>query len=147
MTGRRQLLRDEHGMAISVWMALIVPAVLLMLGIAVDLSGHIGAKRHAYEVAAQAARVAGQKLDADSYLADGRTLRLNPTRAGNAALAYVAGSGMTGSVRAVSATRLVVSTTATYRPQFLSMLGVGTLTVTGEATIDSVRTLEGQERR
>ena len=42
---------------------------------------------------------------------------------------------------------LVVTATASYRPQFLSMLGVGNLRVTGEASINIIRTLDGRERR
>ena len=139
--------RDERGMAISVWVVLIVPAIMLMVGVAVDLSGQIGAKRHAQEVAGQAARVAGQQVDPDSYLADGAHVRIDPGKARTAALAYIRASGMTGAVRVGSATTLVVTTTARYRPQVLSMIGVGDLIVTGEATIDTIRTMEGQQRR
>ena len=143
----RTRVRDERGMAISVWVALIVPAIMLMVGIAVDLSGQIGAKRHAQEVAAQAARVAGQQVDPNRYLADGRQVEIDPGQARVAALAYIRAAGMTGSARIESATTLVVSVTATYRPQFVSLIGVGDLTVTGDAEIDTIRTLEGQPRR
>ena len=64
--------RDERGLAVSVWVALIVPLVMLFMGIAVDLSGKVGAMREADAVAAQAARVAGQQIDADAYMEDGR---------------------------------------------------------------------------
>lgn len=139
--------RDERGMAVSVWVALAVPLLMLVMGIAVDLSGQIGATRQAQEVAAQAARVAGQQIDAETYMATGRSVKVDPARARAAASAYVRASGMTGATRIDSTTRLVVTATASYRPQFLSMLGVGNLRVTGEASINIIRTLDGRERR
>ncbi|MFT3832472.1 MAG: pilus assembly protein [Micropruina sp.] len=139
--------RDERGLAVSVWVALIVPLVMLFMGIAVDLSGQVGAIREADAVAAQAARVAGQQIDADAYMADGRKVRVDPARARAAARRYIESSGMTGNVRIESTSRLMVTTTATYRPRFLSILGVGGLQVHGEAFVTIIRTLDGQERR
>ncbi len=139
-------MRDERGLAISVWIVLIVPAVVLMFGVAFDLAGQFAAKRQAYEVAAQAARVAGQQIDTDTYMS-GQRVVVDPARARSAAVAYIRASGMTGSATMTSSTTLTVTTTATYRPAFLSGVGVGDLTVTGEASIDTIRTLEGQARR
>lgn len=142
----RARMRDERGLAVSVWIVLIVPAVVLMLGVAYDLAGQFAAKRQAYEVAAQAARVAGQQIDTDTYMS-GQRVVVDPARARSAAVAYIRASGMTGSAAMTSSTTLTVTTTATYRPAFLSGMGVGDLTVTGEASIDTIRTLEGQVRR
>ncbi len=142
----RARMRDERGLAISVWIVMIVPAVVLMLGVAYDLAGQFAAKRHAYEVAAQAARVAGQQIDTDTYMS-GQRVVVDSTRARSAAVAYIRSNGMTGSATMTSSTTLTVITTATYRPAFLSGMGVGDLTVTGEASIDTIRILEGQVRR
>lgn len=139
-------MRDERGLAISVWIVMIVPAVVLMFGVAYDLAGQFAAKRHAYEVAAQAARVAGQQIDTDTYMS-GQRVVVDSTRARSAAVAYIRSNGMTGSATMTSSTTLTVIATATYRPAFLSGMGIGDLTVTSEASIDTIRTLEGHVRR
>lgn len=139
-------LRDEKGAALTVWAVLTVACMTLIMGIAVDLSGQINAKRHAGDVAAQAARAAGQQIDAELYLGDGRTVAIVNTRARDAAIAYITAAGMTGSAR-ITGTELVVETYATYTPLFLSALGVGDLQVTGTATTRVVRALDGEERR
>ena len=51
--------RGERG-SVTVWMVLIVMVLTMVIGIAVDLSGQVNAKRRAGDVAAQAARAAGQ---------------------------------------------------------------------------------------
>lgn len=139
-------MRDERGLAISVWIVMIVPAVVLMFGVAYDLAGQFAARRHAYEVAAQAARVAGQQIDTDTYMS-GQRVVVDSARARSAAVAYIRSNGMTGSATMTSSTTLTVIATATYRPAFLSGMGIGDLTVTSEASIDTIRTLEGHVRR
>lgn len=136
----------ERGAAVSTWAVLIVAATTLILGVAVDLSGQIAAKRQAGDVAAQAARVAGQQLDAVAYLTDGRTSELATTRARAAAVAYITRAGMTGTVTVDTPTTLVVTTIAGYTPVFLSAFGVGRLEVTGTARTEMVRAANGRER-
>jgi Flp pilus assembly protein TadG len=139
--------QDERGTAVSVWAVLIVTVVTLLVGIAVDLSGQIGAKRLAGDTAAQAARVAGQQLDTAGYLAGTSSLEVEVARARAAALDYVKAAGMTGQVTIESGAELVVSTRATYEPVFLTAIGVGPLEVTGTARVRIVRAYEGEERR
>ena len=118
----------------------------LIVGIAVDLAGQINAKRLAGDVAAQAARVAGQQISADAYMEDGRSVEIIAARARAAAVDYIKSAGMTGTTRIESGTELVVETRASYTPVFLSALGFGELQVTGTASIRSVRAQEGRER-
>lgn len=137
---------DERG-SVSVWAVLIVTAFALIVGISVDLTGHIAAKQRTTDVAAQAARIAGQQADPDSLMAGTRTVTVNPQRARQAALAYIAGAGMTGTATLTpGGTQLTISTTDSYRPVFLSSLGMGPLTVTGTSTARLVRALDGSER-
>lgn len=138
---------DERGTAVSVWAVLVVTVVTLLVGIAVDLSGQIGAKRLAGDTAAQAARVAGQQLNITGYLAGTSSLEVDVARARAAALDYVQAAGMTGQVTIESGTELVVSTRASYEPVFLTTIGVGPLEVTGTARVRIVRAHEGEERR
>lgn len=137
---------DERG-SVSVWAVLIVTAFALIVGISVDLTGQIAAKQRTDDVAAQAARIAGQQADADSLMAGTRTVTVSPQQARQAALAYIAGAGMTGTATLTAGgTQLTITTTDSYRPAFLSSLGMGPLTVTGTSTARLVRALDGSER-
>lgn len=137
--------RGERG-SVTVWMVLIVMVLTMVIGIAVDLSGQVNAKRRAGDVAAQAARAAGQQISPDAYLADGRSVELAVAKAKASAVDYIEAAGMTGSARVESGTELVVQTETTYRPIFLSAVGIGDLTVTGSASIRVVRVADGKER-
>ena len=53
---------------------------------------------------------------------------------------------MTGTVTIQGGVRITVTTTARYQPVFLSSLGFGPLTVTGNATGRLVRIQDGTER-
>lgn len=142
----RTLRRDERG-SVSIWAVLIVAAFTLIVGISVDLVGQIAAKQQAADIASQAARVAGQQAEPDQLMTGGHTVTVNYSRARQAALTYIAAAGMTGTVTAqAGGAELQVSTTAEYRPQFLSTIGVGPLTVTGTATARLVRAKDGSER-
>ena len=112
---RRELRCDERG-SVSVWAVLIVLAFTLIVGISVDLVGQIAAKQHAADIAAQAARIAGQQIDPDALMSGRRTVSVDTTRARQAALDYIAGADMTGTATiAASGTELQITTTATYR--------------------------------
>ena len=53
---------------------------------------------------------------------------------------------MTGTVNVRSGNLLEVTVTDHYTPMFLTSLGVGTLTVTGQSTARLVRAVQGTER-
>lgn len=145
-TRLHHLRRDERG-SVSVWAVLIVAAFTLIVGISVDLVAQIAAKQHAADVAAQAARIAGQQVDPDDLMAGGRTVAVDTTRARRAALDYIAGADMTGTATITAGgTELQITTTATYRPLFLTAIGVGPLTVTSTSTARLVRAQDGSER-
>ncbi|MGC3994768.1 MAG: pilus assembly protein [Propionicimonas sp.] len=137
---------DEQG-SISLWAVLIVATFTLIVGISVDLVGQIAAKQHATDIAAQAARIAGEQIDTAAVLGGASTVTANPTRARQAALAYIAGAHMSGTVTITAGgTQLAITTTASYQPVFLTSIGLGPLTVTGSSTARLVRTLKGSER-
>ena len=142
----RQLRHDERG-SVSIWAVLVVAAFTLIVGISVDLTGQIAAKQRATDIAAQAGRVAGQQLEPNTIMAGQATARVNLERARTAALAYIASADMTGQVSVqAGGTELLVTTTASYQPVFLTSIGLGPLTVTGTATARLVRAQEGRER-
>lgn len=143
---REKELTGERG-SVSVWAVLIVVAFSLIVGISVDLCGQVAAKQRANDIAAQAARIAGQQTDTDSLMAGTRTVRVDPQRARQAALAYIAGAGMIGTATLTAGgTQLSITTTDSYRPTILSSIGVGPMAVTGTSTARLVRAQDGSER-
>lgn len=109
-------------------MAIVAPALLLLVGLVVDGGGQLTAVQQAEGVAAQAAR-AGVDAGAGADIA-GRT---DPTSARIAAETFLRDAGATGTVR-VEGQQVTVTTAVTYRTSFLGLIGVHTLTGTGEAT-------------
>jgi hypothetical protein len=143
MTTRRS--HNQRGSALTTGTVLLVTVFTLILGVAVDLSGQVQTKRQAHEVAAQAARIAGQHLDADRFLDSGGRVRLSTTAARKAALSYIAQTGMTGDVT-INGTDVTTTVTAQYTPVILPILGITTLPVTGTANARAVRALDATER-
>lgn len=136
---------DEKGTALTTGAVLLVTVFTLILGIAVDLSGQVQTKRQAFDVAAQAARVAGQQLDTDRFLDTTGSFRLSTTTARQAALDHIERAGMTGDVT-IDGTDITVTATAQYTPVILPILGIATLPVTATAHARAVRALDGTER-
>ncbi len=141
----RRTLHDERGSALSTGAVLLVTVFTLILGIAVDLSGQVQTKRQANDVAAQAARIAGQQLDADRFLDSGGRIRLSSSAARKAAYDYIEHAGMTGTVT-IDGTEITVTATAQYNPVILPIVGITTLPVTATADARAVRALDGTER-
>jgi Flp pilus assembly protein TadG len=138
-------MRNERGAVVSVWTTVIATIMVLVLGIAVDLGGLVHAKQSAGDAAAQAARHAGQQLSTGTLLDTGR-LEVRTRQAKAAAIDYLNAIGMTGTATVEDGTTLVVTAHATYRPLFLSAMGVGPLEVTGASSVRVVRVENGTER-
>lgn len=136
--------RDERG-SVSVWLALAAFAMVVCVGIAVDLGGHVHAQQRARNIAAQAARSAGEELAA-AQAVRGQTPTVDVGAAKRAASAYLAEAGVTGSVSVRSGNVLDVTVTDSYTPMLLTSIGVGTLTVTGHSSARLVRAVQGTER-
>ncbi len=144
MTIRTRRLRDERG-SVSVWLALAAVALILCVGIAVDLGGQVHAQQRARGIAAQAARTAGEEVAAAQAIR-GQTPTVDVAAAKRAASTYLSQAGVTGTVTVRSGNVLDVTVTDTYTPMFLSSIGVGTLTVTGHSSARLVRAVQGTER-
>lgn len=141
---RRNPLHDERG-SISVWLALAAAAMILCVGIAVDLGGHVHAQQRARDLATQAARTAGEQV-ATGPSVRGQNPTVDTNAAKQAAAGYLARAGVTGTVQVQAGNTLVVTVTDSYTPIFLSSLGVGTLHVTGHSAARLVRAVQGTER-
>jgi Flp pilus assembly protein TadG len=123
--------RDDRG-AVTLFVAVFTVALLAAVGLVVDGGGKVRALQRADEAAREAARAGSQMLDVPSAVR-GNGVRVDPAAAARAARAYLDAAGVEGTVT-VRGNTVQVSTTLTYRPVFLSVAGVGPLTVTGSAT-------------
>jgi len=129
---------------VTVWLALAAAAMVLCVGIAVDLGGQVHTQQQARDIAAQAARTAGEHVDAQAIR--GRTPTVDTVAAIAAADEYLRRAGVTGTVTISSGTTLQVSVTTSYQPIFLTTLGIGPLQVTGTSTAELVRAVDGTQR-
>lgn len=137
-------LDDAERGSVSVWAATASVIIIICVGAAVDLGGQVRAQQHARDVAAQAARVGGQYLDASAV--QGRYPSIAVGQARSASEDYLAAAGVTGSVTISGGTEIRVSVTDTYDPLFLGIVGIGNLTVSGDATARVIRTMGDAER-
>lgn len=136
--------RNEQG-SISIWVVTATIVMMTLVGLAVDLGGQVHAQQRAHDVAAQAARAGGQQVEAAPAV-EGRYVALDTAAARRAAEQYLAAAGVEGTVTITGGTTLVVRVTDIYEPTFLSMVGIGDLTVTGDASARLIRTTGGVER-
>lgn len=128
----------------SAWVAVTTLAMLLFVGLGVDFGGQLHAIQNSRAVAAEAARIGGQQLDAPQAVR-GQGAVASPQAARSAAQTYIEGAGLTGSVSVVEG-RIVVTTSATYRTKILSLVGIGTLPANGHASARIARAVDGVEQ-
>ena len=133
-TVARRLKHDDRG-SMSPFAAIAVIALLIIAGLVVDGSGRIEAVQRADNVAREAARAAGQAIHAGPAVR-GVAAYGNTSAGRRAAQQHLKAAGMTGTV-SVSGNTITVTATTTHRPIFLSLVGIGSLsvTVTGGAYI------------
>lgn len=135
---------DERG-SVSAWMALASFAMITVVGLAVDLGGQVHAQQRAHDVAAQAARTGAQEVLAAPAV-QGRYARIDTAAARQSAQAYLSAAGVRGTVTVQGGNRILVTTRDTYPTKFLGIIGIGKVTVHGEATAHLVRSLGGVPR-
>lgn len=136
--------RNERG-SISIWLVTASFVMMMLVGLTVDLGGQVHAKQRAHDIAAQAARTGGEQVQAAPAIR-GDYLAVDTTAARNAAKDYLAASGVTGTVTITGGNTITVHVTDAYTPKFLSFIGLGNLTVTGEASARLIRSLGGSEQ-
>ena len=130
----------------SVWIITTAVTMMLCVGLAVDLSGHVHAKQRAQAIAAEAARAGGQQLQAAAAVR-GDAAVVDASAAIAAAKTYLAAvPDVTGTVTLASGGRVEVATQSVYATKILSMIGVTALPVTGHAEVEINRVLEGTPR-
>lgn len=127
----------------TVFFAITVLGLLLLVGLIVDGGAKLRATQRADAVAAEAARAAGQVLDLPAAVA-GEGANVDLVGAVAAASAYLDAAGLTGSIQiAEDRTHLAVTTTAESPTVVLSLIGVPTVTVTGYAEVQLVHAISG----
>ena len=134
----RQRLRDqdaERG-SLGVFLAVLVPGLLLIIGLAVDGGAKVAATQRANAIADEAARAGGQALDVSAALAG--DVRVDPAAAVSAAQDYLERNGVQGAVTVVDGDTLTVTTTITEPTAFLGLIGIQTMTVEGSGTADLI---------
>ncbi|MBA3019658.1 pilus assembly protein [Propionicimonas sp.] len=129
--------RGERGSA-SLFYAVLAVAFFMVIGLVVDGGGAIKATQEADQIAAQAARQAGQQLDATSLIQGAKDVKVDPASARVAAEKYIAAAGATGTV-SVSGDKIRITVQTQYHPIFLSAVGIGSLSADGSAEISSTR--------
>ena len=142
MTNR--MLRDERG-SITVWIALSSFVMIFLVGLAVDLGGQVHAHERAHDLAAQAARAGAEEVEGGAAI-EGRDLAIDPTAARAAAQGYLQTAGVSGTVTIANGNTITVTVHDTYDAQFLGLIGINKLDVTGTATAHLIRTLGGNPR-
>jgi Flp pilus assembly protein TadG len=136
--------RDDRG-SITVWLALGSFAMIFLVGLAVDLGGQVHAHERAHDVAAQAARAGGEEVNGGPAVL-GTVLSVNPAAARAAAQRYLDQAGVHGTVTITRNDTITVTVRDTYDPQFLGLIGIHHLDVTGTASAHLIRTLGGSQQ-
>lgn len=136
MITARQL-KDDRG-SIVLYFAIVIAALLLVVGFVVDGAGRIRATQQADQVAREAARQAGQALDVQAIRGAG--VSVDPAAGRAAAKSYLAAAGVTGNVT-FSGSTVQVTTEVAYTPLFLPIGG----SVRGQGEARTVRVLAGAE--
>lgn len=122
----------ERGAA-TLWMVFGAVIVFAVCGLVFDGGALIAAKRAATNDAEAAARAGAQAIDPASVYTPGSAVRLDPAAAVQAADAFLAANGWTGTVTA-DTTSVNVTITRTRTMTFLHTFGIAERTVAGTAT-------------
>ncbi|WP_238146582.1 TadE/TadG family type IV pilus assembly protein [Ornithinimicrobium murale] len=146
MPGVHQLTHPEPERgAVSVFVIMMATIVLIVMGVAVDTAGHIHAMQEARSVAREAARAGGQHLQIPTAVR-GEGAVVDPSVASAAANAYLESAGIGGSASVTGPESIHVTVTSTYDTTFLSIIGIGGLSATGEADARVARSHGGVEQ-
>ncbi|SHN52500.1 hypothetical protein SAMN05660350_00393 [Geodermatophilus obscurus] len=142
MTSRERIRgQDAERGALGVFLAVLVPGLLLIIGLAVDGGAKVAATQRANAIADEAARAGGQALDVSAALAG--QVRVDPASAVAASQDYLDRNGVQGAVTVVDGDTLTVTTTITEPTTFLGLIGIQTMTVEGSGTADLITDQSG----
>lgn len=131
---------DRDGGRISIFFAIMMPAWLALMGLLVVGGNRIIALQRADNIAAEAARAAGQALSAPDAITGGSKI-IDPDGAAAAASAYIVAAGATPQSIIIAADRqhLTITLQVTYDPGVFGIFGAR-WTAQGNATATLVVT-------
>jgi Flp pilus assembly protein TadG len=132
---------DRQAGSVSLLLVVVVVALFIAVGLVVDGGQKLRAVQRADNAAAEAARAALQSVQPGATVR-GQPPVVNPQQAISAAQHYLTVAGVTGTVT-VTGDQVQVTTHASFTPAFLSLIGLGTQTVTGHG---SARLARGVDR-
>jgi Flp pilus assembly protein TadG len=118
---------------------------LVLVGLVLDGGAKLRAGREAAAIAEEAARAGAGQIDRNRAYTRGSFI-IDRGAAVRAANNYLAAAGRTGTVTPVSATRIEVSVTVSKPTVMLSLIGIGSMTVTSTATADLLTGVNGPGR-
>ena len=129
---------------VSVFLAIALVAVLVIIGLVVDGAGRIRATQRADNLAAEAARAGGQAIDVAAAIG-GAPKVVDPEQAREAAQRYLAAlgePGVTGTAEpSADGEHLTVTVSITYDTAMLDLFGFAdTYVERGTATVELVTT-------
>ncbi|MET9083648.1 Tad domain-containing protein [Streptomyces sp. NPDC004237] len=125
--------RDDRG-GVTVFVAVCALALLGIIGVVVDGGSKVRATERADYIAGEAARAGGQAIDPRQAI-NGTGIVVDPQDAAAAAQAYLRSAGATGTVSVSGDGKsLTVRVTGSYATKFLSVVGISSLSVTGQGT-------------
>lgn len=135
--------RDNDRGSVTVFFAVAVAGLLVMVGLIVDGGTKITLLQRADDLAAQATRAGGQAVDPTTVLT-GQTTTADPARAVHAAQAFLATNQATGKVVLDPNGRgLTVTVTLATSTVFLGLVGVDEITASGTSHARLVRSVTG----
>ena len=138
--------RRQDG-SVAVWLLLIAPVLFAFAGLVLDGGRVLTLRQKAANIAEQAARAALDALDVPAFRASGgRVDVVDPVRARQAACAYVhaAHPGAACAV-SISGGRVTVRVRVTTTTAVLAIVGINSLTATGEGTARAAIGISAEE--
>lgn len=137
--GRTVGAHHERG-SVAVFVAAITPALLLVLGVVLDLGEELRAQRTATAAAQEAARAGAEAVDLSHYRTSregGTGITVSAPAAAAAARSYLSAAGYSGTVALTGPTTLSVTVTVTQPTRLLGAVGISswTATETAQATL------------
>ena len=122
----------ERGQSL-VWFAILLPALLGILGLVVDAGLALEARRDLQNVADRAARAGAMQIDEAAFL-NGGGVRLDEARATEAAGEYAAGASASVTGIAAGTDEVAVQVSRPMPSRFLKLFGISGITMTATGT-------------
>ncbi|WP_448060637.1 pilus assembly protein TadG-related protein [Cellulomonas hominis] len=142
---RRVIGPDREAGSVTVFFAITVVGLLVLIGLVVDGGVKIRAAQRADAVAAEAARAAGQVVALPDVVGH-QNVTVDRQGAVNAANAYLAAAGETGTVAiGPDGTTVEVTVTTSSPTTLLSLIGISTLSVTGHGEVTLVHRVSEEQ--